>query len=84
MEWKHCRAKMMTEYIFDGAVLPPPFNLVPDVWSLLRYLKPNKKVGCSFNFIGRSCCRFFCFFVFVFVFFFQFKMLHCFLIRPWS
>ena len=51
MEWKHCRTKMMTEYILDGAVLPPPFNLVPDVWSLLRCLRPKKMVGYSFNFI---------------------------------
>ncbi|XP_072030293.1 short transient receptor potential channel 3-like [Amphiura filiformis] len=42
-EWKYCRSTMMTEYILDGAVLPPPFNLIPDVWLCLSYFIPKKQ-----------------------------------------
>ncbi|XP_072030294.1 short transient receptor potential channel 4-like [Amphiura filiformis] len=43
MEWKYTRSIMMTEYILEGAVLPPPFNLIPDIWLFLSCLNPHKK-----------------------------------------
>ncbi|XP_072031973.1 short transient receptor potential channel 3-like isoform X2 [Amphiura filiformis] len=43
MEWKYSRSIMMTGYILEGAVLPPPFNLIPDIWLFLSCLNPHKK-----------------------------------------
>ena len=44
MEWKYVRGQMMTEYIIKGAVLPPPFNLIPDVWLFLSNENQQQKV----------------------------------------
>ena len=44
MEWKFVRSKMMMEYIISGAVLPPPFNLIPDVWLFLSNAIQQRKV----------------------------------------
>ncbi|XP_072031974.1 short transient receptor potential channel 4-like [Amphiura filiformis] len=39
MEWKFARTKMVSEYMMDTAVVPPPFNIVPSTASIVRCCK---------------------------------------------
>ncbi len=39
MEWKVARTKLMGEYMSLRVTMPPPFNLIPNVKSILRFTR---------------------------------------------
>lgn len=54
-EWKFARTKLWMSYFDDGATLPPPFNVLPNVKWITRWFRTRKRHSIKHGSTIRRC-----------------------------